>query len=162
MPKPQKKNRSNSLIPPVLVSSCLLGVCCRYDGSGALDRQLIGRLQRDGSPIIPVCPEQLGGLPTPRPPAEIEHGDGHTVLAGEARLIDAHGADVTEAYVRGAREALRIAKLLGCRCAWLKEKSPACGVEKIKDGDQTRPGMGVAAALLKSAGVEVFGVGPCA
>ena len=147
-------------MPPVLVSACLLGVRCRYDGGTCLDRDLIDRLANENCAIVPVCPEQLGGLPTPRPPAEITVGDGHTVLAGKAKLIDADGADVTEQYVRGAQEVVRLAQLFGCRQAYLREKSPACGVKEIKRGDQAHPGPGVAAALLGSSGVDVFGSDP--
>lgn len=142
----------------VLVSACLVGSPSRYDGSSRLDRGLLRRLRSAGCTIIPVCPEQLGGLPTPRPPAEIDRGDGHAVLAGDARLINAAGDDVTVHYRRGARETLRLARLLHCRTAYLKEKSPACGVRWIKRGDATVPGRGVAAALLESAAIEIVGV----
>lgn len=144
----------------VLVSACLAGVHSRYDGGSKFNKALIKRLELEGCVIIPVCPEQLGGLPTPRPPAEITTGDGRAVLAGEARVVNAEGADVTEAYVRGAEETSRIAQLLGCGRAYLKEGSPACGVNTITRGGQTCGGMGVAAASLASAGVDVIGVDP--
>jgi uncharacterized protein YbbK (DUF523 family) len=144
---------------PVLVSACLLGCRCRYDGCSKLDRELVERLRREGCPIVPVCPEQLGGLSTPRPPAEITTGDGRSVLDGAARLVNRDGADVTAAYVRGAEEAVRLARLLGCRRACLKEKSPACGVTTVKRGEVTLPGTGVAAAMLQAEGIEVIGVG---
>lgn len=147
-------------MPSVLVSACLFGVRCRYEGDARPDRELIARLERDGCHVVPICPEQLGGLPTPRPPAEITRGDGRTVLAGEARVIASDGADVTGQYVRGAAEAVRIAQLLGCRRAYLKEGSPACGVEKIKRGDRTCRGPGVAAAALERSGVQVSGAEP--
>jgi len=147
-------------MPSAIVSACLLGVRCRYDGGTCADRALMDRLMREGCCVVPVCPEQLGGLPTPRAPAEITRGDGASVLEGEARVVNADGADVTQEHVRGAREVLALAKSLGCGSAWLKEKSPACGVTAIKRGNQTCPGMGVAAALLRSSGIEVFGVDP--
>ena len=143
----------------VLVSACLLGVCCRYDGGTRPDRRLVEALEREGRRIVPVCPEQLGGLPTPRAPAEITRGDGRDVLAGGAKVIDVDGADVTTEHVRGARAVLHIARLLGCGRAYLQEKSPACGVRTIKRGGETRPGMGVTAALLESSGIRLFGVG---
>ena len=142
----------------VLVSACLLGVHCRYDGAAKPDRARIDRLAQQGRHLVPVCPEQLGGLPTPRAPAEITNGDGTTVLAGAARVVNTDGVDVTEQYVRGAEEVLRLAKRLGCRRAVLKEKSPACGVRTVKRGDETRPGIGVAAALLKREGLDLEGV----
>lgn len=144
----------------VLVSACVLGVRCRYDGRARLGRELVERLRREGCEIVPVCPEQLGGLPTPRPPAEITGGDGRAVLAGDARVVNSEGADVTAEYVRGAEEASRIAQLLGCRRAYLKERSPACGVNAITRRGQACGGMGVAAASLASAGIDVIGVDP--
>lgn len=145
-------------MPPVLVSACLVGVRCRYDGGSRPHPDLCEQFRQDGSRVVPVCPEQLGGLPTPRPAAEITTGDGHAVLEGKARVVDVGGADVTEVYVRGAEEAVRIARLAGCRRAWFKEKSPACGVRTIRRGGEVCPGAGVAAALLQSSGVEVIGV----
>lgn len=136
------------MTPRVLVSACLLGAMCRYDAkcvsSEAVCREACAR------GWIPVCPEQLGGLCTPRPPAERQ---------GEAvRTRD--GGDVTEAYRRGAEQTLRLAKLYGARYAILKERSPSCGSGIIYDGTFSGtkiPGDGMTAQLLKAAGVEVFG-----
>jgi len=147
-------------MPPVLVSSCLLGIHSRYDGGTCADPALIARLQSEGCQIVPICPEQLGGLPTPRLPAQIDCGDGCDVLAGRAHLRDADGRDVTAAYLLGAREAVETAARCGCRRACLKERSPACGVRWIKRGEKTEPGTGVAAAALRAAGIEVTGVEP--
>ena len=97
----------------LLVSACLLGTCCRYDGASKahpLSEQLLER-----HTLVPVCPEQLGGLPTPRPPAE-RRGD---------RVVTGDGSDVTEQYRRGAEEALRLCRQLGCGAAVLKERSPS-------------------------------------
>ena len=99
---------------------------------------------------VPICPEQLGGLATPRPPAE-QTGD---------RVMTENGADVTEAYEKGAKEAVKAADLYGCRFALLKEKSPSCGSGKIYDGTFTRTlreGDGTAARLLKEKGIRVYG-----
>ena len=133
---------------PILVSACLLGVCCRYDGGGkecpAL-RQLMPTHQ-----LIPVCPEQLGGLPTPRPPAEIR---------GE-RVMNAAGEDVTAAFVRGAKETLRLAGLYGAQTAILKARSPSCGAGQVYDGSFSgalRGGNGITAALLIEHGIRVLG-----
>lgn len=140
-----------------LVSACLLGLPTRYDGghnrSAALRR--ICRRHR----VIPVCPEQLGGLPTPRRPAEIRSGDGQAVLQGKAVVVDDAGADVTMQFLRGALAALRMAQLYRVDGAILKSGSPSCGTGDIRDGSFTgrrRVGDGVAAALLKRHGITVY------
>lgn len=134
----------------LLISGCLLGLACRYDGEcRPLPEEAIAALQ-ERFQLVPVCPEQLGGLSTPRNPAE-RVGD---------RVVSNAGKDVTDEYQKGALEVLKIAKLLGCRLALLKEKSPACGSGLIYDGTFRKklvPGDGVAAELLKSNGVSVFG-----
>ena len=136
--------------PRILVSACLLGVVCRYDGKG----QAIPRLNEllAACEVIPVCPEQLGGLPTPRTPSERV---GEKVLAQD-------GTDVTCAFARGAMEALRLARLTGARLALLKARSPSCGSGEIYDGSftgRTVPGNGVAAQALVDAGIEIFNEG---
>lgn len=134
--------------PRILISACLLGVNCRYNGTGGELTQL-PELMRHAE-LVPVCPEILGGLPTPRPPAE---------RVG-ARVVSCEGGDVSDAYARGARESLRLARLFGAKLALMKERSPSCGAGEIYDGSfsHTRvPGDGVAAALLKENGVEVYG-----
>jgi len=132
----------------ILISACLLGVRCRYDGgSNRLD--FIDRLAREHE-LIPVCPEQLGGLATPRESAEIRGGG----------VFTKSGADVSASFERGAEEALRVARSIGCRCALLKERSPSCGSGEIYDGSFTRTltaGDGVTAALLKASGIRVIG-----
>ena len=140
----------------ILVSACLLGVESRYDGSGCTNEELLRKLA--GKQIVPVCPEQLGGLPTPRIPAEIEDGDGRDVLDGRAKVVRRDGADVTENYVKGARQVLMLAQLLGARTAYLKAKSPACGCGRIKRGRGCVKGDGVCAALLKREGIRVIEV----
>lgn len=132
----------------ILVSACLLGLRCRYDGKSKPNAAVL-RLREDHT-LIPVCPEQLGGLSTPRAPSEKQG----------ARFVNASGADVTEAYLRGGEEAVKLAALFSCRCAVLKERSPACGCGEIYDGSFTRTltfGDGAAAAALKAAGVTVVG-----
>ncbi|MBE6918647.1 MAG: DUF523 domain-containing protein [Ruminococcaceae bacterium] len=132
----------------VLVSACLLGVSCRYDGqskSYPLMEELCRRHQ-----VVPVCPEQLGGLPTPRVPAE-RQGD---------RVVTKTGVDVTAQYRRGAEEVLRLAQKLGCTAAVLKERSPSCGSGQIYDGTFTgtlTDGFGAAAQLLRAHGIRVMG-----
>lgn len=133
----------------VLISSCLLGFPCRYSGDGYPVPELPGLLADPRLHFVPVCREHLGGLPTPRPPAE---------RAG-ARVLDRTGADMTGPYLRGARHTLELARLLDCRCALLKARSPSCGSGVIYDGTFTGtriPGDGVAAEILRENGISVF------
>ena len=132
----------------ILVSACLLGVECRYNGKGVLEPAVKPLLDRHC--LIPVCPEIMGGLATPRMPAERSAG----------RVITRDGADVTPAYEKGAEETLKLAMLYGCRAAILKERSPSCGNGQIYDGTFTgklTEGEGVCAGLLKSHGIKVYG-----
>jgi len=132
----------------ILISACLLGTACRYDGQSK-PKEILSRLPQ-GVHLIPVCPEQLGGLSTPRPPAERRND----------RVINAAGQDVTQQYRRGAEETLRLARLFGCTAAILKEKSPSCGSGSIYDGSFTgtlTAGNGLTADLLKAHGIAVYG-----
>ena len=132
----------------ILVSACLLGVPCRYDGASKAHGDVV-RLAEAGHVLIPVCPEQLGGLPTPRPPAERRGG----------RVVTQSG-DVTEQYLRGAEETLKLCKLLGCEAAVLKERSPSCGRGQVYDGTFSgtlTAGDGVTAELLAAHGILVYG-----
>ncbi len=154
-------DNKEQLASPVLVSACLLGVNSRYDGSSAEDPALIASIGAlKPKMVIPVCPEQLGGLCTPRAMAEIigsdGGGDGRAVLGSKARVIDLDGLDVTENFIKGAREVLKIATLTGAAVMYSKERSPSCGVERIDDAGEPA-GAGVTAALLKEAGIEVIG-----
>lgn len=145
--------------PVLLVSACLLGLRSAYDlrvkpvpapleraiGSGAVT-------------VVPVCPEQQGGLSTPRLPAEIRGGEGADVLEGRAVVHRIDGADVTPEFVRGAQDALALARMVRPALCVLKERSPSCGCAKIHDGTHTgtlRDGSGVAAALLRAEGYRV-------
>lgn len=133
--------------PRVLISLCLLGAQCRYDGQCKPPLAELALLQARFD-LIPICPEQLGGLATPRPPAE-RRG---------SRVVTASGLDVTDAYVRGAQQVLQLARQFSCRAAILKAKSPACGSGQIYDGSFSRhlvPGWGVAAQLLRESGLLV-------
>ncbi len=134
----------------ILISGCLLGIGCRYDGKKKPLPEETLNLLKDRFNLIPVCPEQLGGLPTPRIPSE-RCGD---------KFIMADGTDVTENYRRGAKDALYIAKLFNCNMALLKEKSPSCGCGLIYDGSFSKTlaeGDGMTAQVLKENGVKVFG-----
>jgi uncharacterized protein YbbK (DUF523 family) len=141
---------------PVLVSACLAGRACRFDGSASPD-DWVGRLVASGQAVL-VCPEVDGGLGTPRPPAEIVGGSGDDVLAGRARVVTSDGTDVTDAYIVGAERALATAVRSGARLAVLKARSPSCGRGAIYDGsfsETTAAGDGVTAALLRANGIEV-------
>lgn len=130
-----------------LCSACLLGIKCRYDGRDALNEKVIELLKTDI--LIPVCPEQLGGLPTPREPAEIR----------DERVITRSGKDVTENFKRGAEEVLKIAKLFDIKEAVLKQGSPSCGCGRIYNGTfsgKTVKGDGITTALLKKHGIKVI------
>jgi len=110
--------------------------------------------------FIPVCPEQLGGLPTPRALSNIVKGDGKTVLAGGAQVTNSLGEDVTAAFIKGARETLKLARITGAKKAILKDKSPSCGLNTPYCETDTGYGLGVTAALLLSAGIEIIEINP--
>jgi len=141
-----------------LISACLLGAKCAWDATNRYrDERVLQLLESDV--LIPVCPEQLGGLKTPRPPQEIQGGSGEDVLDGKCRVKNINGGDVTREFVRGAEETLRIARLLKVRQFIGKSRSPSCGCRQIYDGTFSgKPvdGDGVTTALLKRNGVEVI------
>ena len=130
----------------ILVSACLLGINSRYCGGGCLNEAVASLAKKHF--LIPVCPEQLGGLPTPREPDEIQNG----------RVYEKSGKDNTEEFTRGAQETLRIAELLGAEASILKQNSPSCGPSMIYDGTfrgKKIPGSGITAALLMQNGIRV-------
>lgn len=133
--------------PFVIVSACLLGLNCRYCGVCRADKRV---MELNGLfSLVPLCPEQLGGLPTPRNACEIS-GD---------MVVDAKGADLTENFIRGANEVLRAARIFDCQLALMKENSPSCGVKHIYDGTfsgRKIPGSGIASRLLRESGIKVF------
>jgi uncharacterized protein YbbK (DUF523 family) len=144
----------------VLVSACLLGAKVRYHGGdAACDHPILQRWLEEGR-LVSVCPERDGGLPTPRPPAEIVGaGGGESVIKRLAVVRTADGTNLSDAFLRGAETALETARRHGIRVAVLKEGSPSCAASYVYDGtfSGTRlPGDGVTAALLESAGVRVF------
>lgn len=132
----------------ILISACLLGLYCRYDGK-AVHLSHIKDLMEKYHPV-PVCPEIMGGMGIPRNPCERQG----------TKVIDSSGKDVTELFETGAREALKLAKLYECKYAIMKERSPSCGYGKIYDGTFSGKqifGNGVAAGLLAENGLSVFG-----
>jgi len=144
-----------------LVSACLLGVACRFDGQSCPVPELNDVVTKGLA--VPICPEVAGGLPTPRLPAEIEKAaaglDGGAVLEGRTRVVRSDGVDVTPQFIKGAEAALALALRLGIGRAILKADSPSCGVGRIHEGrfkGRLVPGNGVTAALLKGNGIQVI------
>lgn len=140
----------------ILVSACLLGLATRYDGTGREYLPVLSYLRRNGLTPIPVCPEQLAGLATPRPRCWFVHGDGAALLDGRAELVNEDGHNMNAAFLRGAAATLQIAVLSRCKTALLKEGSPSCGCSRITRGATTVPGMGVTAALLDANGLKLL------
>lgn len=141
----------------IAVSACLLGTACRFDGASKPCDAVLALCATHE--LVPVCPEVAGGLPVPHPPCEIVAGE------AELRVIDATGADCTDAFQKGALATLKVVQEEGCDLAILKAKSPSCGTGRIYDGSFTgtlTPGNGVAAQVLIEAGVRVIDEGQCA
>ncbi len=140
----------------MLISGCLLGINCKYNGGNNLKPELLELLKKGR--VIPICPEQLGGAPTPRVPCEIMGGNGFDVLKGKAKVINKVGEDLTSVFLKGAEEVLKIALDANISQAILKERSPSCGVLEIYDGNfsgNTINGIGVTAAILRQNGIKI-------
>ncbi len=136
----------------ILISACLVGENCRYDGKSSLVPEL--KKLVDDKKAIAICPEVLGGLPTPRTPCEIQKNGENIKVANKA------GVDYTSAFLLGAQKTLEIAKKNSTKLAIMKSKSPSCGCGKIYDGTFTKTlidGDGLTAGLLKENGIEVVG-----
>lgn len=141
----------------MIVSACLVGVNCKYNGENN-SNEIVEKFLKDKEFII-ICPEQLGGLTTPRNPSEIIYKDGFEVLKGNSKVISCDNVDVTDNFVKGAKEALKIAQMYNCKKALLKEGSPSCGCNLIYDGTFTgkkKSGMGVTSALFTENNIDVF------
>ena len=143
----------------ILVSACLLGQMVRYDGGTcAIVSGILQRWLEEGL-VIPFCPEVAGGLPVPRPPAEVRGAGGEAVLDGAGQVVTKAGTDVTQAFLRGACSAVEVARTGEAPLAILKDDSPSCGCYTIHDGSfsgRRIPGQGVTAALLRRSGIAVF------
>lgn len=134
----------------ILVSACLLGEKCKYSAMSNYNQNVVDFLRESGAEAVPVCPEVMGGLPTPRACAEIRDG----------RVVTKDGADVTAQFQKGAEEALRMARENHCGSAILKERSPSCGSGAVYDGTFTgtlKQGNGITARLLEQAGIRILG-----
>ena len=136
----------------IIISSCLAGINCKYNGKNNL-HPCFEKLLQSGK-AVPICPEQLGGLCTPRNPAEIIKDS-----SGEIKIITNNGTDVTKEYFLGAKRALAIAKALNIKTAVLQSRSPSCGYGKIYDGSFSKKlinGNGITAELFIKSGIKVF------
>ncbi len=140
----------------ILVSSCLLGICTRYDGKHKINDAVIQHLKDNKLIAIPVCPEQLGGLPTPRLKAWFTEGDGNKALHKKGKLCNEYGEDVTHLFLQGANETLKIARLTGSKSAILQQRSPSCGFGTVYLEQEQVQGDGVTAALLKKNGIKII------
>ena len=141
----------------ILVSACLFGINCKYNGDNNKNDEVVEYL-RDKQFII-ICPEQLGGMSTPREPSEIVRLDGEAVIKGQTNVISNKSLDVTKKFKKGAQESLKIAQIYNCKEAILKEGSPSCGSNYIYDGTfsgKKIDGAGVTTALLRSNGIKVM------
>lgn len=141
----------------IIVSACLLGLNAKYDGTTNA-HALIRKYSSLGK-FIPICPEQLGGLPTPRVPVEIIDGTGQDILTGRCSVQGKQGEVVTPQFIQGAKEVFKIVEILKVTAAILKERSPSCGVNQIYDGSfshRTKSGQGVTAALLREHNIPIY------
>jgi uncharacterized protein YbbK (DUF523 family) len=151
---------SIDMVSKILISACLLGEKVRYDGKDCLQSHL--RLQEyiTAGRVIAICPETAGGLPTPRPPSEMEPGgSAHAVLQHKAKVLTKEKNDVSHEYRAGAKKTLELAQKHHIRCAILKARSPSCGSKQIYDGSHSKTlvdGMGITAQLLTQNGIKVF------
>lgn len=138
----------------VLVSACLLGLKCCYNGCDNTNDDVVD--MRELFTLIPVCPEQLAGFSTPRFPAFFTQGDGSDTITGKDNIINEQGTNVSEQFRCGAREVLKLCNLLNIHSAILKEKSPSCGTKQIYVKEKLTKGSGVTATLLKLNGIRVM------
>lgn len=141
----------------ILISACLVGQNVRYDGGNKLNNEL--KTLVDQGLAKPICPEILGGLTTPRNPAEIVGGDGFDVLENKAKIIDNQGNNVTDEYINGAIKALDICKKMKCKTLILKSDSPTCSSQNIYSGQfdgSKKQGIGIFAALLIKNGIQIY------
>jgi uncharacterized protein YbbK (DUF523 family) len=140
----------------IIISACLVGLPARYNLE-IISHPYLVELVKKGL-AIPLCPEQLGGLPTPRSPSTIEYGDGKDVVNAKARVVSSEGVDVTENFLRGAHAVLDIARLVSAEEALLKEGSPSCGINYTNRGFERIEGMGVLAYILSLNGINLRAV----
>ena len=138
----------------IVVSACLLGLGCCYNGCNNTDERVLEL--RDTYTLIPLCPEQIGGMQTPRPPSFFIEGDGSLTLQGIDNMINDQNENVSHLFRKGAEEALKICRLFDIKKAILKENSPSCGTHQIYLKEKLTKGIGVTATILKSNGIRVM------
>lgn len=141
----------------IIVSACIAGVSCRYDGTSRLNEKILKLVAEKKA--IPLCPEILGGRKIPREPVEIINGNGEDVLDGKAYVKDKNGNDVTTEILTGVKEFLFTVERLGVKIVILKTKSPTCGSGKIYDGtfsNVLKDGDGVLVAALRQKGIKIY------
>lgn len=139
-----------------LISACLCGINCKYNGLNNYN-EICERLLKENK-VIPICPEQLGGLSTPRMPCELQ-GTANEIIQGKNKVINKDGIDVTEMFLKGANEVLKISKMLNVNKVIFKEGSPSCGVNFVYDGTfsgKKISGMGITSQLLNNAEIEIY------
>lgn len=141
---------------PILVSACLLGLSTRYDGKSKRNEKVLDYLQLHNLLPIPVCPEQLAGLPTPRPMTFFTTGNGHDILDDRGCIISTDHRIMNAVFIKGAAETLKVAQLSGCSSALFKDGSPSCGVHRICQAGNRVAGQGVTTALLQRNGLQIF------
>ncbi len=141
---------------PVLVSSCLLGLATKYDGTDNYNQAVIDYLKRHKLLPIPICPEQLAGSPTPRPKCWFTVADGQALLIGNGKICNESGTDVSNLFMHGAYESLKLARICNCQLAILKQRSPSCGTDNVHQNGKLVNGMGVTAALLRNNGLQLL------
>ena len=137
----------------ILVSACLLGIDCRYNGTSRKNDKVIEWLK--DRIFIPVCPESLSGLPVPRDPAEYDRGDGSELRTGKSRILMRDGTDVSKQFMRGAVETLKAVRLVKATQAVLKDRSPSCGVYSVYNRGHLVHGVGCFTSLLLLEGIAV-------
>ncbi|HEX9873404.1 MAG TPA: DUF523 domain-containing protein [Deferrimonas sp.] len=140
---------------PILVSACLLGLLTRYDGQTKCNQKVLDFLKAQGLVPIPVCPEQLAGLSTPRPASCFSKGDGRDLLDGNGTVVNRVGDEMNGPFLRGAAEVLKIARISGATQALFKERSPSCGVHQVYLEEAIIAGQGVTSALLQRNGLSL-------
>lgn len=136
------------------VSACLVGKNCRYDGDNSYSKKVMEFLS--DKKYIALCPEELGGLPTPRAPSSFIGGTGEDVLSGKAKIVDANEAERTTEFIKGAEKTLNAIRERGITHAILKERSPSCGAREVYLDGKRVEGMGVTAALLKRESIVIL------